>query len=94
MEQRYDADGRQGGGRHRGVRRVTKMFHHTYYHWCEEGVRGVGGVVSRVGLGCRAFECTTFIPRHDTHTHTHVRMHIQACAALILNTPLAIIIFI
>ena len=97
MEQRYELMGASREERHRRMKRVTKMFHHAYFHWCE--VVASAGQDRGGGGGCRVevvVEGGTFkqSPHTHTHTHMHTRTHVQASAALILNTPLAIIIFI
>lgn len=87
MEHRYELKQASREERHRGMREVTKMFHHGYFHWCK--------VVALTGMGGVSV-CHLQTKPRVPHAHTHVRTntHVRASAALILNTPLAIIIFI
>ena len=71
MEQRYELMGASREERHRRMRRVTKMFHHAYFHWCKVvASAGQGRAAGAAGGGWHAPPSNKAV-----HTHTHTRTH-------------------
>lgn len=67
MEHRYELKQASREERHRGMREVTKMFHHGYFHWCK-----VVALTRMGGLACATFKQS---PVYLMHTLTFALTH-------------------